>query len=235
MIIFSFIWLSLPLLAQLTRKGEIEKITGKIYSVADFLLIATPLELSLDELFDYPVISPIKKPVISSGFGMRRHPVYKVRKFHTGIDIPKAKGTAVYATGNGIVSRKGYSSGYGIFLEIRHAGHFRSFYAHLSKTMVNVGDTVSIAEQIACVGNTGVSTGYHLHYEIRKGKRYLDPSKWCFLLLEVLEKQLLNERQYEISQYTLTAGRGNKVQGKNAHFPFSATHSPVGNWFSLLF
>ena len=191
--------LYLPLSAQLIRKAEIERGTEKICSASEFQRIADSLELSIQELSDYPVIFPIKKPVISSGFGLRKHPISKVSKFHTGIDIAKPKGTAVYATGNGVVSRKGYCSGYGDYIEIQHAGSFRSFYAHLSKTMVNVGDTVRIAEQIAYVGNTGLSTGYHLHYEVRKGKRYLNPSEWCYCLLEILNKQIINERQYEIS------------------------------------
>lgn len=191
--------LYLPLSAQLTRKTEIERLTEKTYSAAEFQQIADSLELSIEELSDYPVIFPIKKPVISSGFGMQKHPISKVRKFHTGIDIAKPKGTEVYATGNGVVSRKGYCSGYGYYIEIQHAGSFRSFYAHLSKTTVNIGDMVRIAEQIAYVGNTGLSTGYHLHYEVRKDKRYLNPLEWCYCLLEILNKQIINERQYEIS------------------------------------
>lgn len=131
---------------------------------------------------------PIKKPErISSGFGMRKHPIYRVWKFHTGIDISSTKGTPVYATGNGIVVRKGYCSGYGNYIEIEHAGGFHSFYAHLSRTMVNVGDSVEIARQIACVGSTGIATGSHLHYEVRKGKRYLNPTGWCYLLFEILK------------------------------------------------
>lgn len=103
------------------------------------------MQLSIDELCDYPVIFPIKKPRrISSDFGMRYHPVYKRRKFHSGIHIAESKGTPVFVTGNGVVTRKGYCSGYGNFIEIQHAGGFRSFYAHLSRTVVNRGDTVSI-------------------------------------------------------------------------------------------
>lgn len=151
------------------------------------------MQMSIRELSDYPVISPVKRPVVSSGFGMRKHPIYKVRKFHSGIDLPKTKGTPVYATGNGIVVAKGYNSGYGYYIEIQHAGGFHSFYAHLSKTLVNIGDSVSIAKQIANVGNTGVSTGSHLHYEIRKEKRFLNPTEWCYYLLEVTKKQMLNE------------------------------------------
>ena len=185
-ITFFIALLHLSASAQPTRKAEIERLTEKAYSAKEFRLIADSLQMSVIDLCDYPVIFPIKNPVISSGFGMRKHPIYKVRKFHTGIDIPKAKGTPVYATGNGTVIRKGYCSGYGYFIEIQHAGGFRSFYAHLSKTLVNTGDSVEIAQQIACVGNTGVSTGSHLHYEVRKGNYFLNPKEWCCLLLHIL-------------------------------------------------
>lgn len=168
------------------RKSQIEQCTKPIYSITEFWQIADSLQLTIDELADYPVIFPIKRVQhISSGFGMRKHPCYKKRIFHTGIDIPKAKGTPIYATGNGIVIATGYDSGYGYFIEIQHAGGFRSFYAHLNRIMVNVGDSVEITQQIACVGDTGVATGSHLHYEIRKGKRYLNPKEWCYCLLRI--------------------------------------------------
>ncbi|MEA4809363.1 M23 family metallopeptidase [Macellibacteroides fermentans] len=174
----------------LNRKSEIEKYTEQVYSANKFQRIADSLNLSTSELCDYPMIFPIKKPErISSGFGMRYHPIYRVRTYHTGIDIPGAKGTPVYATGNGIVIRKGYCSGYGNYIEIQHTDGFRSFYAHLSRTMVNVGDSVKIARQIACVGNTGITTGSHLHYEVRRGKRYLNPTRWCYLLFEILKNK----------------------------------------------
>lgn len=174
----------------LNRKLEIGKFTEQVYSATEFQQIADSLKLSTSELCDYPVIFPIKKPErISSGFGMRKHPIFRVWKFHTGIDIPGTKGTPVYASGNGVVIRKGYCSGYGNYIEIEHAGGFRSFYAHLSKTMVSVGDAVSITQQIAYVGSTGVATGSHLHYEVRKGKRYLNPTGWCNLLFEILKNK----------------------------------------------
>lgn len=161
-----------------------------IYSAREFQRIADSMQMFIDEVCDYPVIFPIRKPCrISSGFGMRYHPIYKRRKFHTGIDLPETKGTPVYATGNGIVVRKGYCSGYGNYIEIQHAGGFRSFYAHLSRTTVNIDDQVGIATQIACVGSTGIATGSHLHYEVRKGKRYLNPAEWCCLLFEVMKNK----------------------------------------------
>lgn len=169
------------------RKTEIEQFMKQAYTTQKFLQIADSLALSIDELSGYPVIFPIRKPMrISSGFGWRRHPISKVRQFHTGIDIPKTQGTPVYATGNGIVTGKGYDAGYGNFIEIQHAGDFRSFYAHLSRTMVNIGDTVSMAGQIGCVGKTGISTGSHLHYEVRKGGRVLNPIGWCHCLFWLL-------------------------------------------------
>lgn len=180
----------------LNRRLDIEKLTEHIFSVSEFQYIADSLKMTIDELCDYPIIFPIKEiERISSGFGWRRHPISKVRQFHTGIDIPKAKGTPVYATGNGTVIRKGYNSGYGNFVEIEHAGGFRTLYAHLSKTMVNVGDSVNIAQQIGCVGSTGISTGSHLHYEVRKGNRFLSPSGWCYCLFDILK----NNRKFKIT------------------------------------
>lgn len=156
-----------------------------IYIATEFRKVADSLQLSVSELSDYPMIFPIRKPErISLGFGIWVHPVYKVRKFHKGIDIVATKSTHVYAAGNGIVTREGYNSGYGYYIEIKHAGGFRFFYAHLSRTLVNVRDSVNITQQIACFGNTGVSTGSHLHYEIRKDGYFLNPLEWCYYLLE---------------------------------------------------
>jgi murein DD-endopeptidase MepM/ murein hydrolase activator NlpD len=175
--------------ARLTKEMRMEKVMENIQSVKEFQHIADSLQMSVSELYDYPVIFPIKNPTISSSFEWRKHPIYKMRRFHTGIDIPKVKGTPVYATGNGVVIRKGYDSGYGNFVEIHHSGGFRSFYAHLSRILVNVGDWVNITQQIACIGNTGVATGSHLHYEVRKGKYFLNPKEWCYCLLEILKRE----------------------------------------------
>jgi murein DD-endopeptidase MepM/ murein hydrolase activator NlpD len=192
-IIFFIALLHLPASGQpsyvINKRPEIEKMAENFYSATEFQQMADSMQMSINELSCFPVISPIRNPTISSGFGMRRHPVYKVRKFHTGIDIPKAKGTPVYATGSGIVIRKGYNSGYGNFIEIQHTGGFRSFYAHLSKTLVSTGDSVKIGKYIACVGNSGLVTGSHLHYEIRKGNLFLNPIEWCYCLLEIILKE----------------------------------------------
>jgi murein DD-endopeptidase MepM/ murein hydrolase activator NlpD len=162
-VLFFVVLLYSPVFGQpvdsINREAKIGKLTEAVYSATEFQRIADSLQMSVNELSCYPVISPIRNPTISSGFGMRRHPVYKVRKFHTGIDTPKAKGTPVYATGSGVVTHKGYNSEYGNFIEIQHAGGFRSFYAHLSKTLVSAGDSVRMGKYIACVGNSGLATG----------------------------------------------------------------------------
>lgn len=183
--------LNLPVSGQpydfLNRNSEIERCTKHVYAISEFRQVADSLQLSIDELSDYPVICPIKNPQrILSTFGIRYHPIYKMLLFHTGIDIPGIKDTPVYATGNGVIIRKGYDSGFGNFIEIEHAGGFRSFYAHLSKTMVNIGDSVSIMQQIGYVGDTGITTGNHLHYEVRKGKGFLNPAGWCGFLSLIL-------------------------------------------------
>ena len=188
----ALLYLSIPANGQPSvsqnRKLEIEECTKQVYSINEFRRVADSLQMSIDELSDYPVIFPIKNPQrISSGFGMRYHPIYRMRRFHPGIDIPGTKGTPVYVSGNGVVIRKGYDSGYGYYIEIKHAGGFRSFYAHLSRTLVNVGDSVRMGKYIACVGTSGITTGSHLHYDIRKGNRFLNPTLWCFCLFEILK------------------------------------------------
>lgn len=173
----------------MNRKEEIEKLLKQVYTIQEFIQIADSLQLSIEELSDYPLIFPVRKQLrVSSGFGLRIHPVSRVRHFHTGIDIPKSEGTPVYATANGVVIGKGYNTGYGEYIEVQHAGDFRSLYAHLSSVLVNMGDSVCIAEQVAHVGKTGVSTGSHLHYEIRKGEYVLNPIEWCQSLFIVLNR-----------------------------------------------
>lgn len=186
-LLFFIVLIVVPASGQQSRKAQIEELTQNITTAKEFRQIAEILQMSVTELTNYPIIFPVRNPCVSSGYGMRMHPIYKVRKFHAGIDFAEMKGTPVYATGNGIVTRKGYNSRYGYFVEIEHAGGFSTLYAHLSKTLVNKGDTVTIGKHIACVGSSGVATGNHLHYEVRKNKRPLNPIDWCCFLLEILK------------------------------------------------
>lgn len=113
---------------------------------------------------------------ISSGHGMRKHPVYKVNKHHTGIDIPAPKGTNIVAANRGEIILMTRSGGYGNYVVIDHGGGQATLYAHLSGfAKVKVGQQVRAGDVIGYIGSTGVSTGNHLHFEIRKNGTDVDP------------------------------------------------------------
>jgi murein DD-endopeptidase MepM/ murein hydrolase activator NlpD len=108
---------------------------------------------------------------ISSVYGFRTHPIFRDKDFHAGIDIANALHTPVYATANGKVVFSGWLSGYGNVIVIDHGYNYRTAYGHLSKKLVNVGMHIYRGQLIAKMGNTGTSTGSHIHYEIHfKGK-----------------------------------------------------------------
>ena len=117
---------------------------------------------------------PLGHPIVgsyrfTSGFGMRRHPVSGGRRMHNGTDMAGARGTKIVATGDGVVTFAGRQSGYGNLVKIRHAQGFETYYAHLHRINVKSGQKVSRGQKIGGMGNTGGSTGVHLHYEIRIG------------------------------------------------------------------
>ena len=140
-----------------------------------------------------PAIQPISNKELNrmaSGFGMRMHPIYKVRKMHSGCDFSAPRGTPIYATGDGEVSlvRSQYS-GYGKEIEIDHGYGYITKYAHLDKFNVKKGQKVKRGEIIGYVGNTGSSTAPHLHYEIIKDRKKVNPMNFFF--------QDLNAEEYE--------------------------------------
>ena len=147
---------------------------------------ASDLEQSLDKLnslrlvyMALPFADPLKGSfTVSSGYGMRRHPVYRDRRMHNGVDYTAPKGTRVHATGYGKVEFAGTKSGYGKIVVIRHISGVRSAYAHLSRIHVKKGEKIEINDVIGEVGSTGVSTGNHLHYEIRYNRKAINPMKF---------------------------------------------------------
>lgn len=125
-----------------------------------------------------PAIWPIdrtKLKYVSSLYGMRMHPTYGTWRMHEGVDLSAPKGTSVYATGNGIVSQAEWRPGYGQVIEINHGFGYKTRYAHLSKMFVIEGDSVTRGEVIGEVGNTGTSSGAHLHYEVRYRNNTVNP------------------------------------------------------------
>lgn len=112
---------------------------------------------------------------VSSPYGMRVHPIYKVKKMHTGIDIDAPSGASIVAANSGKVILAGWNGGYGNCVIIDHGSELATLYAHQSKILVSVGDKVEKGETIGKVGSTGLSTGPHLHFEVRKGGKTTNP------------------------------------------------------------
>ena len=122
-----------------------------------------------------PGIQPLKTYKYVSGFGTRMHPIYKTLRTHTGIDLVAPTGTKIYATGDGVVTSAKFERGYGKAIVINHGYQYQSMYAHCSEILVHQGQKVKRGEVIGLVGDTGVSTGSHLHYEIIKGGQKVNP------------------------------------------------------------
>lgn len=136
-----------------------------------------------DMLQHIPAIQPVSNvdlTRIASGYGMRIHPIYKTRKMHEGVDFTAPTGTEIYATGNGVVTKAGRMRGYGNVVEIAHGYGYRTRYAHLSKIDCRVGQRIGRGEVLGLVGNTGLSTAPHLHYEVLKDGRKIDPINYFY-------------------------------------------------------
>jgi murein DD-endopeptidase MepM/ murein hydrolase activator NlpD len=112
---------------------------------------------------------------ISSGYGYRRHPIYKVRKLHTGIDIAASTGTPIRCAGDGIVVHAARWGGYGNCVIVDHGGGLATLYGHCSRLGVTTGQNVTQGQVIGYVGSTGVATGPHLHFEVRKDGHPVNP------------------------------------------------------------
>jgi murein DD-endopeptidase MepM/ murein hydrolase activator NlpD len=150
---------------------------------------------SFDEVFELarnkekmlasiPAIQPVSNTNLkrlSSYYGYRPDPIYKVKKFHAGVDFSAPRGTPIYSTGEGVVVKTKHSRrGYGNTIEIDHGYGYKTFYAHINEIKVKRGEKVKRGQVIATVGNTGKSTAPHLHYEVRKNNRTVNPIYYFF-------------------------------------------------------
>lgn len=173
--------------------------------------------ISLDQIFQLarkkeermmciPAIYPVNKEKsrMSSGFGYRYHPIYKSLRMHTGVDIAAPQGTPVYATGDAVVeiaarNMPGYS-GYGVVIKLDHGFGYESLYAHLSKMDVTPGQKVKRGDIIGYVGNTGASSGSHLHYEIMVNGKRVNPVYYFFINISPEEYIEILEKSKEVNQ-----------------------------------
>lgn len=184
---------------------KLDKIASQIYvqskSFDEVFELAKNKEKMLASL---PAIQPVKNTDlkrIASYYGIRIDPIYKVKKFHAGLDFSAPKGTPIYSTGDGVVLKtKKSKRGYGNTIEIDHGYGYTTFYAHTSEIIAKKGDKVTRGQIIAKVGNTGKSTAPHLHYEVRKNKRAVNPIYYFFNDLSPEEYELLLDYSKRPSQ-----------------------------------
>jgi murein DD-endopeptidase MepM/ murein hydrolase activator NlpD len=119
--------------------------------------------------------------VVTSKFGYRVHPITGRRAMHTGIDIAAAKGSDIVSMADGVVIFSGRKGGYGNIVEVRHANGLETRYAHNSRNLVKEGDVVTKGQVIAKLGSTGRSTGPHVHFEVRKNGKAINPNQYLDL------------------------------------------------------
>jgi murein DD-endopeptidase MepM/ murein hydrolase activator NlpD len=163
--------------------------------------VASLVNRKSDMLNSIPAIRPIKNMYqVTSGFGRRYHPILKTIRMHTGIDITAPKGTPIYATADGVVSSDEGGSGYGITVVINHGYSYQTLYAHMSKKIVKPGQKIKRGQLIGYVGNTGLSMGAHLHYEVIKGGNPVNPVHYFFSDITPQEYDAILESSKKMNQ-----------------------------------
>ena len=174
---------------------ELDGLTRQIYYASLSLDQTQELAENKEEFsLVIPAIWPIdrtKLRKVSSLYGMRKHPKYGYWRMHEGIDLAAPTGTPIYATGNATVTKARWERGYGKLIELNHGFGYKTRYGHLSKIYVNIGDTVQRGDIIGEVGNTGVSSGPHLHYEVRYRSNTVNPVNY-------FNKEMTNESYIDL-------------------------------------
>jgi murein DD-endopeptidase MepM/ murein hydrolase activator NlpD len=178
--------------------GTIDQLKRKIYIESKSQDEVVQLAEKKEKLFAaIPAIQPVANKqliALASGFGMRIHPVYKVKKMHTGIDFAASIGTPIYATADGTIDEVQVSfSGYGKMVEIDHGFGYRTRYAHMHGFTVRKGQKIKRGELIGYVGDTGLSTAPHLHYEVFINGEHVNPVHYFFNDLDATEYEKIIE------------------------------------------
>ena len=169
----------------ISTSKKIDQITKQLYiqsrSFDDIIKLA---KNKSDMLASIPAIQPVSNKDLSrmaSGFGNRIHPIYKTKKFHAGMDFSAKTGTPIYATGDGEIYKvKRSRRGYGNHVLINHGYGYKTLYAHMSKYIVRRGQKVKRGDIIGYVGSTGTSVAPHLHYEVHKDGKKINPVNFYY-------------------------------------------------------
>jgi len=148
----------------------------------------TAMKAAFDKLPTYFPLSKDGFYRVSSAYGLRKHPILKTNKFHSGLDLAAKKGSPIYASANGKIIVSTYSKGYGNYVIIDHNSGYKTLYGHMSKTNVKKNQIVKQGNIIGYVGSTGRSTGPHLHYEIIKSGKKIDPFSYWLNTLKLRKK-----------------------------------------------
>ena len=190
------------LIKQLTKEVDIlsKQMVVQSKSLDEIVTLAKEKKVMLASI---PAILPIKKGdfYVASGYKMRMHPILKINKFHKGMDFTAPKGTPVYASGDGVVSLAQRSSTFGKVIFIEHGFGYKTVYAHLSKMAVRKRKKVKRGDLIGYVGNTGLSVAPHLHYEVHKNGRAVNPINFYYGNLSLSEFATLQKSSEESQSY----------------------------------
>ena len=165
--------------------SRLDRLQRKLYlQLKSFDEIVQMAQGKEDMLKSIPAIMPLSNKDLTrtaSGFGLRMHPIYKIVRFHSGMDFTAPTGTEVYATGDGtVLLAQSSQRGLGNHIVIDHGFGYTTTYAHLSRFNVRRGQKVSRGDVIGFVGNTGTSVAPHLHYEVKLNGKYVDPINYYF-------------------------------------------------------
>ena len=184
---------------------KVDQVSKAIYVQSKSFDTVLDLAQNKEEMLAHiPAIQPVANKNLkrmASGYGNRIHPVYKTKKMHWGMDFSAPKGTEVYATGDGEIEKvKRSKRGYGNQVRIDHGYGYKTFYAHLNKYIVRKGQMVKRGDLIGYVGSTGTSTAPHLHYEVIKNKRKVNPVNYYFNDLTAAEYDKMLELSSQENQ-----------------------------------
>lgn len=167
-----------------TVENKLDQLDRMVYSqIQSFDYLAEEAVNQKDRILHMPAIQPVPEKYLrtmASGYGVRVDPVYGTTKFHEGMDFSAPPGTPVYATADGTVAAASWQGAYGNMVEINHGYGYATRYAHMSKIKVRAGQSVHRGDLIGEVGNTGKSTGPHLHYEVRRNGAPQNPVNYYF-------------------------------------------------------
>ena len=171
---------------QLTELARLEREVNLEFNSYHDLMVT--FQKKQDSIAYMPALRPVITGPITSKYGSRYHPIYKVRKHHDGIDISAPRGTPIYAAADGQVTYSKVMGGYGRMVILDHKYGYQTRYGHMNKILIRHGQKVKRGDKIGEVGNSGISTAPHLHYEIRFNKEPINPSAYFFNDTELNQK-----------------------------------------------